>query len=97
VLVIYFANSSTVKNPKEEGDERIAKNEERLFDHSKAAGLNPKHITSIMVGCRPFLKYSGPMVNKHDSKLYSATGGRKHSTILSGYIAHELYQEIFSK
>lgn len=94
---VYFANSSTVKNPKEEGDVRIEKNETRLFQHSKAAGLNPKHITSMMVGYRPFLRYSGPMVNKHDSKLYSATGGKKQSTILSGYVAHELYQMIYNE
>jgi glycine/D-amino acid oxidase-like deaminating enzyme len=92
-----FGDGSTVKNPKP-NDKRVKMAGDRLVQHAiDLIGLSSamEHITSVKEGMRPYLpKGNHDFVVKRDRNLYTATGGAKNSTILSGYVAQELYNFI---
>lgn len=94
-----FGDGASVKNPTSM-DKRIENVSLRLVGHLNdvmGTNVNPDNITFINEGCRPYLKKGVSLVNTHDSKLISATGGAKNSTILSGYVAAEVYKIIMDK
>lgn len=90
----YFSNAQTVKNPST-NDGRIQKGEDRLLNQYIESGLNVDSITHMLQGFRPYLKNKGiDFVNQHDTRLFSATGGAKNSTILCGYVAKTIFEKI---
>lgn len=94
-----FGDGATVKNPKTE-DPRIEAASTRLVLHAAdvIGSSDISKITSVKEGYRPYLaKGFGSMVNQHDSKLFSATGGAKNSTILCGWVAKSLYSLVIGK
>ena len=94
-----FGDGATVKNPKPE-DPRIATASDRLVQHATETigSSDMSKITDVKEGYRPYLaKGFGSMVNQHDTKLFSATGGAKNSTILCGWVAKSLYALIKGK
>lgn len=99
-----FGDGATVKNPVA-NDKRLDFVESRLIEHAVSAynigtggdstDLVFNSITEIKRGYRPYLpKGRHDFVQKHDTKLYTATGGAKSSTILSGYIAKTIFNLI---
>lgn len=105
--VILFSDGSAVKNigfdikgnPK---DPRVLKVQERLPKNLQQLLINDGanlHLKLKQVGerqgLRPYLKKGvSDYVTKHTDKIYSATGGAKNSTVLCGYIALKLVEQV---
>lgn len=93
-----FGDGSTVKNPAKMTDARIKSTSERLQQHLNTlcgANIDNQNIIRVREGMRP--KLSNPdedYIKKHTDSIYSVTGGGKNSTVLSGYVAQELYKLI---
>jgi glycine/D-amino acid oxidase-like deaminating enzyme len=92
-----FGDGATVKNP-QENDPRVKKASARLQEHldmvTQIKVPNEK-IRSVKQGYRPYLKKGTPkFINKHDKRLFSATGGAKNTTILCGFMAQEVLKQI---
>lgn len=87
-----FGDGATVKNPKE-NDKRLSVVGDRVLVHmSDISKFTTDNIVQLKEGFRPYLRNTeGSIVNQHDKNLFSATGGAKNSTILSGYVAQTLY------
>ena len=94
-----FGDGSTVKNIKKQ-DPRIEKVSDRMIRNAqKLLGISDlTQIISVQEGIRPYLitpKGSKPRyIEQHSKKIWSATGGAKNSTLLSGYIAYEFYKKL---
>lgn len=91
--VSYFTMGMSAKNPPKGGDNRTLNIGEKMT--AAARGFNMKNIIEIPEGNRPFfVEKDVDFVNKHSANVYSATGGAKNSTLLCGYVAKRLFQEI---
>lgn len=90
-----FGDGATVKNPKP-NDPRVEKTSERIVTNMRSLLQCDlvDNITAINEGLRPYIAKGEQFIQKHDSMLYSATGGAKNSTILCGYIARELFFKV---
>lgn len=95
--VSYFTMGSSAKNPPNGGDNRTLNIGEKLVNYAAATG-KLKNIIEIPEGLRPFFAdKETDFVNKHGVNVWSATGGGKNSTLLCGYVAQRIFQEISGK
>lgn len=91
-----FSDGVKVKEPKA-NDLRVKKVSERCQLHLNqivGSTISNDKITAVREGLRPFLPKGVDHFNKHDKQLFSATGGGKNSLILSGWIAHKVFEEL---
>lgn len=91
-----FGDGATVKNPKV-GDKRIQVVSERLVQHlndTAMANIQQESIVAVNEGARPYIPKDQNFIKQHDKLLWSATGGAKNSTVLCGYIAKTLFEQI---
>lgn len=96
-----FSDGTMVKNPKGHDDERLYKVTQRMKQHAAdilyISNLEQSHIVRINEGYRPYLVDSKlPQVFQHDKNLFSATGGRKNTSVLCGYIADQVFKQLQS-
>lgn len=97
--ISYFTMGSSAKNPPAGGDQRTLNIGEKLVQYAVATGKLRK-IVEIPEGLRPFFSISKgedkhiDFVNRHCANVFSATGGAKNSTLLSGYVAKRIFEEI---
>lgn len=94
--VSYFTMGMSAKNPPLGGDNRTLAIGEKM--EAAARGFKMKNIIEIPEGNRPFfVEKDTDFVNKHTVNVWSATGGAKNSTLLCGYVAQRIFQEITGK
>jgi len=95
--VSYFTMGSSAKNPPAGGDNRTLNIGEKLVQYAAATG-KLRNIVEIPEGLRPFfVEKEMDFVNRHGVNVLSATGGAKNSTLLCGYAAQRIFQEISGK
>lgn len=87
----YISDGATVKNPKQD-DARITKVTDRLIENLIAIGADPSRVVGTKEGFRPFLSKGIDFVTKVHSRVIVATGGRKNSTVLCGYVAKKAFE-----
>lgn len=95
----YFTMGTAVKNPPVGGDNRTLAGGGKLVQYA-AAACHMKQIIEIPEGLRPFFAEKGgevDFVNNHGLNVISATGGAKNSTLLCGYAAKRVFEEITGK
>lgn len=94
--VSYFTMGMSAKNPPRGGDNRTLAIGEKM--EAAARGFKMKQIIEIPEGNRPFFSEKDTdFVNRHGANVWSATGGAKNSTLLCGYVAQRIFQEITGK
>lgn len=93
-----FSDGNTVKNPSIE-DKRLEKFTDRLSNNLTNilySKVSQDKFLRINEGVRPYTE-KGDFIRRYSSGLYSATGGRKNSSALAGYIAKTLFEKIYNQ
>lgn len=91
-----FSDGSTVKNPSTD-DKRLEKVGNRMMAHlydSVQISIDVNSIKRVKEGYRPYISKEASFIQQHQDFVWSATGGAKNSTVLCGYIAKTLFEQI---
>jgi glycerol-3-phosphate dehydrogenase len=96
---VRFSDGNTVKNPKGVDDARLEKFTERLHNNLNAiimSSLPQEKVLRINEGIRPYTE-KGDFIRIYEHGLFSATGGRKNTSALAGWMADELWKRLMGR
>lgn len=91
-----FSDGNTVKNPKGLDDGRLEKFTQRLHNNLNniiMSSLPQEKVIRINEGIRPYTE-KGDFVRMYKDGLYSATGGRKNTSALAGWMADNIWDQM---
>lgn len=97
--LVRFSDGNTVKNPKSTSDDRLERFTERLHNNLNniiQSSLPQDKVIRINEGIRPYTE-KGDFIRIYEHGLFSATGGRKNTSALAGYMADEIWKRVMER